>query len=401
MGGAGSFGATAATDGQSSGHSEEAMGQVGCCQCGSITWSDTQSQIVAMRSTTTLDELADIMSLNSRRAALTRANAPGLQTQVWGRTGTFNTGTSWGTGIAEDGSVTPNTKARAAYLLKNMGVGVGKMRKQREGLVEARRLTDQYLQGARSGNLRQLVTAIEEGADVNSNTLRGQNALMLAAASHTKGSMECMRFLIDARMSIDIADFNGWTPLLFACRNSNKEAVGFLLRNRAAINQATRNGETPPMLAALDKNDSLVIDLIGKQAELDARDYRGWPLLFYAVDLGCENLVKWLLKSKASVKERGHDRTTALTIAAVGGRLSISMLLAKHGCGLNMKNMEGNTALILSIKQRHTDVANWLLDITANVSIKNQDDESALSVATKEDFLNLATRIETILRKGS
>jgi len=263
---------------------------------------------------------------------------------------------------------------------------------------DPRSVQDRLFQSAREGNFKRSVEALGQGADVHAKTLRGQTALMLAACSNSRGTLDVLRFLMDTLSDLEAKDDSGWTPLLHACRNNQQEASALLLERNASIKARTADGATCVMLAAMDGGDNLVMDLIGKQAPMDKKDDRGWSVLFVACEDGRLELVRWLLRKQANVKEKAKDGCTAVMVAASSGNKKIGERLFKKGASVNAANSDGDTALILSIKARKEDYATWLIEAGAEVAVRNNNDEDAIELAESTGLFQLRGKLELKLR---
>ncbi|CAE8730726.1 unnamed protein product, partial [Polarella glacialis] len=220
---------------------------------------------------------------------------------------------------------------------------------------EAKRRNFQLIEAARAGNLKDLVEAVTQGAELQTKTLRRQNALMLAASARQKGSLQVIAFLLEATIDPDVADDAGWTALLFASRMNLAEAAEMLIRGKAEVGARSFDGKTAAMLAATEQldhlpsrpeagfrsGDELVISLIGYKVGVEKADKRGWTLMHYAVSNAREELVKWLMKMKANHEAKTKDRNTPLMLAAEIGHIKIAKVLLGRPCNVNQRNLAG------------------------------------------------------------
>jgi len=244
-----------------------------------------------------------------------------------------------------------------------------------------RKAKSDFLAAARGGKFKRVAQTITLGADVNWKTVRGENALMLAAAAPTDEKLLVMDLLAQKMISVDSKDNNGWTPLLHAVRNSNQDSVDFLLNKCAKLDVRSNDGKNAAMLAVLDGNDVMAMHLIEKGVSMTQADKNGKPLLFYACDRGRAELVKWLLSKQANVNEKCKDNTTALMISAGHGHTSIVKQLLKKRARTNSTNNDGNSALIISIQNNHANLASRLIEFRADVTLANKKEETASDFA--------------------
>lgn len=236
-------------------------------------------------------------------------------------------------------------------------------------------------EAARAGDSTEVARRVAEGVDVHATTLRGQTALMLAAGSTSRGTVESVTLLLGAAARVDDTDDAGWTALHHACRNSQGAVVEMLLTHRASMSARAKDGKTACMLAAMDSSEALVLTLYQLRASVDARDGRGWPLLFYACEEHCLDLVHMLLKTSASPNEAAVDGTTALMVAAQTGHRQVGKRLLLHRANMNMKNCAGNTPLMIALRSSHARFADWLIDQGADILCRNANLEDARDIA--------------------
>jgi len=249
------------------------------------------------------------------------------------------------------------------------------------GDQDHRRVKGDFLAAARSGQFKRLAKVLAAGADIQWATVRGENAMMLAAAAPCRENLQIIDLLMSKLISMDSRDHNGWTPLLHACRNSNEDTITFLLAKGAKLDVNSYDGIHAAMLAAHDNNDSLAISLIEKGLSISHVDKTGRSMLFHACERGRSDLVRWLLNKRANANDSSLDRSTVLMVAAGHGHMGILKNLIKRRAAVNDTNKDGNTALILSIKGNHADIAVRLIQGRADVTNVNKDDENAGDLA--------------------
>lgn len=95
----------------------------------------------------------------------------------------------------------------------------------------------------------------------------GRTLLMQASLNRNFGS-EIISFLINQNNlyeSIDFQDINGQTALMFACKESNKEAVSTLIKYKANVLLKNKYGKTALMYACENNTDLNIINLLIKQ----------------------------------------------------------------------------------------------------------------------------------------
>lgn len=102
------------------------------------------------------------------------------------------------------------------------------------------------------------------------------------------GNLELLKLLIDKNASVDLADEDGETPLLFAIRSHFLDGVKVLIYDgHVDINLAEKvNGWTPLMIAAIEGFKDTVEALLEANADKDVIDQNGWSASEHAVFRG-------------------------------------------------------------------------------------------------------------------
>ncbi|GAN02496.1 cyclin dependent kinase [Mucor ambiguus] len=102
------------------------------------------------------------------------------------------------------------------------------------------------------------------------------------------GNLELLKLLISKNASVDLADEDGETPLLFAIRSHFLEGVKVLiLQGHVDVNLAEKvNGWTPLMIASMEGFKGIVEALLEAKADKDVVDHNGWSASEHAVFRG-------------------------------------------------------------------------------------------------------------------
>ena len=101
---------------------------------------------------------------------------------------------------------------------------------------------------------------------------------------------------------INQKNIGGATALHIACRESNTEAVKILLENGASLNIADNEGWTPLMRASLVGNADIVEMLIAKNAKADAFNSIGETALMHATTSRCLQCLNIIIEKGNLVK---------------------------------------------------------------------------------------------------
>ena len=142
-------------------------------------------------------------------------------------------------------------------------------------------------------------------------------------AAAKKGAVEALRFLVEEGVSIDDADKDGWTPLIYAALKGHLAVVQYLLEQGADQNKAMNNGASPLYIAS--------------QSRLIMGDIRGWNPLLVAVFRDYLMVVQCLLEQGADVNKAADNGVTPLHIAARLGHAEILSCLMNWGASLTAR----------------------------------------------------------------
>jgi ankyrin repeat protein len=259
---------------------------------------------------------------------------------------------------------------------------------------------------AQNGNLSNVRTALEKGANINYRS--GQyNRTPLLEASY-RGHLEVVKYLLERGANLNLVDRDGNTALDLA-RTGNKPAVythlssltgnniftaaqkgklddvRFLQQNGAYINQ--RSGDynsTPLMEASLYGHLEVVKFLVEKGADITATDddgdtaffYARWgehypvidylrsqstSLLYKAAKNGDTFSVELAVENGANINYRDNDDNTPIVIAAIAGKYDVVELLVELGANVNARNKEGRSALNYVYDRGDMDVYDFLV----------------------------------------
>lgn len=134
---------------------------------------------------------------------------------------------------------------------------------------------------------------------------------------------------------------------------------------------------------------------------VNIQDERGWTPLMSAAENGKLEIVKYLLKNKASPNLRNEKGDTALIRACVTNQIEILKLLIENGASVHLKNKKGYTPLMKAAERNHVDVMRILIEKGAKVNevkVPNKDLETALHLAVKENSVDAVT---LLIQKGA
>jgi ankyrin repeat protein len=218
---------------------------------------------------------------------------------------------------------------------------------------------------ASRGNAPVVNLLLAAGADPKARGAHGQTAVMRAADARAP---DAFRLLFNANRDLDARSDDGWTLLHFATRSNSLEIVPLLVAAGADVNARSVDGTTPLHLAAANANKELVALFIDRKANVNAKDAKAATPLHAAAQSAEAEIVAALLAAGADVNavEQEHQNT-ALTHAAIVGRIDILRTLLEHGADLEMTCDHG-TAYDIAVTLKHADALPLLMPLSREMS---------------------------------
>jgi hypothetical protein len=189
--------------------------------------------------------------------------------------------------------------------------------------------TNDLIDAAGNGDLPQVKSLLDNGADVNAKLSDGQTALTNAAG---KDHLDVVLVLLDRGADVNAKTDKGETALILAEQLKDPELFQALLGKGADVNAKTNTGDTALILAERQKDPQLVRMLLDKGADVNAKTNTGETALILAVNLGDFTLVQALLDKGADVNAKTNDGVIALDAARQGGNYQIRRVLERVAC---------------------------------------------------------------------
>jgi ankyrin repeat protein len=142
-----------------------------------------------------------------------------------------------------------------------------------------------------------------------------------------KGTVDQAKDLMKSNPQIfDVANKEGFSPLLLACYRNNNEVAKFIIENGGDINGNSNMG-TPLMAAIVKGNNEIAQFLIKKKADLNLADKNGITALIYAVQFQNKTVLANLIQNKADKNHKDKEGKTAFEYAVFAGNEEIINLL--------------------------------------------------------------------------
>ena len=158
---------------------------------------------------------------------------------------------------------------------------------------------------------------MRSGAQIDARDFRGMTSLQHLSQSDDE---EMIQLLLQSQAEVNAQDLDGRTTLSTATEVGNHVMVRLLLEDpRISIDLADKNGTTPLHLAAVFKRVDIIEILIQASADVDALDYLNSTPLHYAAYGGTPEIVTQLLEAGANDK-----------LADNAGWLPVQYALSRH-----------------------------------------------------------------------
>ncbi len=207
---------------------------------------------------------------------------------------------------------------------------------------------------------------VDAGVDVNAKSTVGESILTNAVI---RAGPEVVQILVDAGADVNAKDNFGRTVLTAAIDfGADPDIVRFLVEAGADAN-APYEGSTMLFLAAghYDANPEMVQVLVDAGADVNARDDRGNPVLFEAVEEGDPKIVRILTHAGADVNAK-DDRGSSVLHQAVSKfepSAEIVRILLDAGSDVNAKDNFNHSVLSGAIRSENAEIIQILVDAGA------------------------------------
>ncbi|XP_078542291.1 transient receptor potential cation channel subfamily A member 1 [Lissotriton helveticus] len=187
-------------------------------------------------------------------------------------------------------------------------------------------------------------------------------------------------------------DYDGCTPLHYACRQGVPGSVNNLLGLNVSLYSQSKDKRSPLHFAACFGRINTCLRLLRdvKDARLlNGGDEKGLTPLHLAAQNGHDKIVQMLLK-RGALLVSDHNGWTCLHYAAYGGySRTMQTLLDTYLCIIDKVDINGNTALHLAAQEGHAKAVKLLIDNGAGV-ILNKESASFIHEAIRRGKKDVA-----------
>ena len=256
-------------------------------------------------------------------------------------------------------------------------------------------------------------------------------------------NIKAVKFFIENNAHVEIATFDGTTPLVLAIEENKPKIVELLIKEGKANIYGVYAKETekyPIYCAVKNKNLNMIKILLDNNFDLKRESY----ILSYAMENSDENIVKYLVENGADMysyeitalyqavlnlnpklveyfldkgasieKAGGTDVYGNIMMAAAGSKFNNSndkspvdltlleksaensakiteMLIGKADKNIINDSLEGKTPLIIAVGNSYIDTAKILIENGANINAVDIEGWSALSYAVNNGDIEIA-----------
>jgi ankyrin repeat protein len=145
-----------------------------------------------------------------------------------------------------------------------------------------------------------------------------------------------------------------------AARAGRTDIVQLLVDAHFPLETKTAEGYTALILSAYDNHPDTLKALLAAGANACAADQHGNTALMGALFKGETNIANTLINTHCAIDQTNNAGETALSFAALFGRLDMIPVLVAHGANVNHVDARGGTALQMALAQHNTSAADAL-----------------------------------------
>lgn len=200
--------------------------------------------------------------------------------------------------------------------------------------------------------------------------------------------------------------YENYSPLMVAVKYGEKEDVVTILESGANVNainnfmRAYVNGYTPVMYATINNDKELAELLINYGADINMKctgRHAGQTSLMLAAEHNSKETAELLIQHGADVNVKtewcGYEDCTALMFAAWYGAKETAELLIKYGADVNAVRKDGRTALMFAVLGNKKEIVKLLIENGADISITDNKGFTALNIAANELYAKESVEI--------
>lgn len=177
------------------------------------------------------------------------------------------------------------------------------------------------------------------------------------------GHFEELPKLLAAGESVDAAQTDGTTALIWAAYHNDTDAVRQLLAAGADLKATNQYGVSALYYACFNGNADMIAALLESGADPNSQRPGGETALMTAARTGRVEAIKTLLAAGADVHAALERGQTALIWATDEGHLNAVHALVAAGADPNLTLPSGMSPIFFAVRQGHTALVNYFLSL--------------------------------------
>ncbi|XP_061219635.1 85/88 kDa calcium-independent phospholipase A2 isoform X1 [Neopsephotus bourkii] len=204
--------------------------------------------------------------------------------------------------------------------------------------------------------------------------------------------MECLLELLECHARVDITDIHGETVFHYAVRGNSPHIIELLGKTpTTGLDHLSHEGLTALHLACQLGKEDMVRSLLKCRASCSVVGTLGYPIhtALKFSHKGCAQAILEVDASQVCSKDPRHE-ATPLHWAK---KAEMTRLLLEYGSEVNVTSRTADMALHIAVKRGRFDCAMVLLTHGANTNARGQDGNTPLHLAMKHDHLDMIKAI--------
>ena len=235
-----------------------------------------------------------------------------------------------------------------------------------------------------------VATLIERGGRVSSGNDATAEKWLKAAAL---GNLNQLQALREQGVSVDQADANGWTALLFSLGLRNDAVTEWLLNQGASLTTATTEGFNPLWFAVADQKEDLVTRILQAGADPTKMPY-GDSMIDIAYERGNNTILRQLVEAGAK------SSTLSVFRCIQYGDPTTAQFLIDHGAPVDPDDNEEHRGNVYwAVDYNQPEILKMLLDHGADPTRRTTYNETPLSDAQRRNNLQMVEMLTDAIKK--